>query len=162
MVVICLPSAALTGSEHERTASPSTCTVQAPHWAMPQPYLVPVRPMFSRIAHNSGVSGGTSTLWGCPLIVRRAIRSSSRHTGPSSQFAAIYSLGEHRLWRALSSKRQTALTVRQSQQRERSSMLRCNIDRRWATAHLLCAPRVDALEAYLQRLAGRLPIERLQ
>ena len=21
---------------------PSTCTVQAPHWAMPQPYLVPV------------------------------------------------------------------------------------------------------------------------
>ena len=48
MVVICLPAAALTGSEQERIATPSTCTVQAPHWAMPQPYLVPVRPTCSR------------------------------------------------------------------------------------------------------------------
>src|SRR5262245_39871377 len=73
MVVICFPSAALTGSEQERTASPSTCTVHAPHWAIPQPYLVPVRPTFSRITHNNGVSGSTSTLWDCPLMVRRAM-----------------------------------------------------------------------------------------
>ena len=29
MVVICLPSATLTGTEHERTAIPSRCTVQS-------------------------------------------------------------------------------------------------------------------------------------
>jgi hypothetical protein len=75
MVVICLPSAALIGSEQERTApEPSICTVQAPHWAMPQPYLVPVSPICSRNTHNSGVLGSTSTLCACPLTVRRAIR----------------------------------------------------------------------------------------
>src|SRR5215470_9812801 len=73
MVVICFPSAALTGNEHDRVGSPSTWTVQAPHWAMPQPYLVPVRPTFSRIAHNSGVEGSTSTSCAVPLMVRRAI-----------------------------------------------------------------------------------------
>src|ERR1700682_2734085 len=40
---------------------------------MPQPYLVPVRPAFSRIAHNSGVSASTSTSKALPLIVRFAI-----------------------------------------------------------------------------------------
>src|SRR6516165_736259 len=74
MVVICLPSAMLTGTEHERTAMPSMCTVQAPHWAMPQPYLVPVNPMRSRSTHKSGVSGSASTVCACPLTVRRAIR----------------------------------------------------------------------------------------
>ena len=46
---------------------------------MPQPYLVPVRPIFSRIAHSSGVSGSTSTSKALPLIVRLAIRLS--HSG---------------------------------------------------------------------------------
>src|SRR3954462_13855681 len=44
MVVIFLPAAADTGNEQERVGVPSMCTVQAPHWAMPQPYLVPVSP----------------------------------------------------------------------------------------------------------------------
>ncbi len=35
---------AASGSTQERTGAPSMCTVQAPHCAMPQPYLVPVRP----------------------------------------------------------------------------------------------------------------------
>ena len=61
MVVIFWPTAALTGITHERTAAPSTCTVHAPHCAMPQPYLVPVRPTCSRITHSSGVLGSTST-----------------------------------------------------------------------------------------------------
>src|ERR1043166_2819131 len=73
MVVICLPTASLTSTLHERVATPSMWTVQAPHWAMPQPYLVPVRPTFSRIAHNSGVEGSTSTSCAVPLMVRRAI-----------------------------------------------------------------------------------------
>src|SRR5262245_38952795 len=73
MVVICLPSAALTGITQERTAWPSMCTVQAPHCAMPQPYLVPVRPTCSRIAHSRGVLGLTSTSIDLPLIVKRTI-----------------------------------------------------------------------------------------
>ena len=37
MVVTVLPAAAETGSTHERTGSPFSCTVQAPHCARPQP-----------------------------------------------------------------------------------------------------------------------------
>ena len=54
---------------HERTARPSMSTVHAPHAAMPQPNLVPVRPSVSRIAHSSGVSGSTSTTRSLPLTV---------------------------------------------------------------------------------------------
>jgi hypothetical protein len=60
MVVILVPTAPLTGNEQERVATPSTCTVHAPHCAMPQPYFVPVKPTFSRIAQSNGVSGSTS------------------------------------------------------------------------------------------------------
>src|SRR6202161_4758360 len=73
IVVICLPEASPTVTPQDRIATPSTWTVQAPHCAMPQPYLVPVRPTFSRIAQSSGVSGSTSTLSDFPLIVRFAI-----------------------------------------------------------------------------------------
>src|SRR5262249_42885570 len=87
MVVICLPTTAATGTEQERIATPSTCTVQAPHCAMPQPYLVPVRPTFSRNAHNKGVSGSTSTLRDCPFIVRVGMLPTS------SQVAAAAPVG---------------------------------------------------------------------
>src|SRR5258708_34789329 len=73
MVVIFLPPAAATGITQERPAAPSMCTVQAPHCAMPQPYLVPVRPTCSRIAHNRGVLGLTLTSSVLPLIVKRAM-----------------------------------------------------------------------------------------
>src|SRR3984893_1261592 len=73
MVVICLPMASLTDTPQERIATPSIWTVQAPQSAMPQPYLVPVSPIFSRIAQSSGVSGSTSTSKVLPLIVRFAI-----------------------------------------------------------------------------------------
>src|ERR1700687_462174 len=65
--------ASLTGTLQERIAVPSIWTVQAPHCAMPQPYFVPVRATFSRIAQSSGVSGSTSTSKVLPLIVRFAI-----------------------------------------------------------------------------------------
>src|SRR6266436_2105232 len=73
MVVICLPAASLTAMPQERIATPSIWTVQAPHCAMPHPYLVPVSPTFSLIAQSSGVSSSTSTLIALPLIVRFAI-----------------------------------------------------------------------------------------
>src|SRR6266403_82245 len=61
MVVTCLAPTALTGVTHERTGSPSRCTVHAPQSATPPPYLVPVRPSVSRSTHSSGVSELTST-----------------------------------------------------------------------------------------------------
>jgi hypothetical protein len=74
MVSIFFPSAAETGKEQLRIAWPSNRTVQAPQVPMPQPYLVPVKPTCSRITHNNGVSGSTSTAYFLPLIFRLAIR----------------------------------------------------------------------------------------
>lgn len=70
IVVIFCPAAADTGSEHERTGAPFRCTVQAPHCAIPHPNLVPVIFNSSRKTHKSGVSGSTSSLRACLLIVR--------------------------------------------------------------------------------------------
>src|SRR6185312_10608205 len=58
-----------TRRRHERTGLPSMCTVQAPHWAMPQPYLVPVIPSTSRNTQSSGVSPSTSMSCCAPLIL---------------------------------------------------------------------------------------------
>src|SRR6266481_3441636 len=60
MVVTSLPAARDTGATQDRIASPSRWTVQAPHCAMPHPYLVPVRPRFSRKTQSRGVEGSTS------------------------------------------------------------------------------------------------------
>src|SRR5512143_6096 len=78
MVVTCLPAASETGNEHACTASPSRCTVQAPHMPMPQLYFVPVRPSTSRRTHSSGMSGSTSTVRAVlfTLITSSAITSS--------------------------------------------------------------------------------------
>src|SRR5215468_1926380 len=69
MVVIDLPVAADRATLHDRAARPSMRTVQAPHWAMPQPYLVPVSFSESRSTHSNGVSGSTATLWAMPLTI---------------------------------------------------------------------------------------------
>ncbi len=69
MVVTLRPATAETGVTHERVARPSMCTVQAPHWAMPQPNLVPVMCSSSRITHSSGVSGSAWTVTARPLMV---------------------------------------------------------------------------------------------
>src|SRR5438132_4528130 len=51
-----------------RTASPSRCTVHAPHAPMPQTNLVPVSPRMSRIAQSSGICGSPSIWRAVPLI----------------------------------------------------------------------------------------------
>jgi hypothetical protein len=50
-------------------AAPSMCTVQAPHWAMPQPNLVPVSARSSRSTHNKGLSPGTAVLSALPFTL---------------------------------------------------------------------------------------------
>src|SRR6267378_3003543 len=59
--------------EQDRAAWPFTCTVHAPHSAMPQPYLVPVIPRWSRRTHRRGVYGSASTDMGLPLTFRVVI-----------------------------------------------------------------------------------------
>jgi hypothetical protein len=55
--------------EQDRMALPFKCTVQAPHCAMPQPYLVPVKFNRSRKTHKSGILGSASTECELPLIL---------------------------------------------------------------------------------------------
>src|SRR5215831_8304524 len=69
IVVIADVPTSSTAVMHERVATPSMCTVQAPHWAMPQPNFVPVMPSTSRSTHSSGVSPSTSTDLTAPLTL---------------------------------------------------------------------------------------------
>src|SRR5271154_6698215 len=67
-----------TANRQERTGAPSTCTVQAPHCAMPQPNLVPVNPSRSLSTQRRGMSGGASISLTSPLICRLTMSTSSR------------------------------------------------------------------------------------
>src|ERR1700722_6457694 len=70
MVVIFLPATLDMGVTHDRAASPSICTVQAPHSAMPHPNFVPVMLRVSRNTQRSGIWGLTSTVCGWPLSTK--------------------------------------------------------------------------------------------
>src|SRR6266511_3848963 len=70
MVVTRFPATAATGSTQVRVATPSRCTVQAPHCAIPHPNFVPVRPRLSRNTQRSGVSGTTLTVSRFPFTVK--------------------------------------------------------------------------------------------
>src|SRR5262245_393087 len=69
IVTTFLPAMEETGVVQDLTACPLTCTVHAPHTAMPPPYLVPVRPNSSRTTHISGVSGSLLEVAGFPFSV---------------------------------------------------------------------------------------------
>src|ERR1700743_2049752 len=84
IVVMARPLTALTGSTQDRTALPSIWTVQAPHWAMPQPNLVPVMPRMSRSTQSRGISGGASTALCSPLIVSVVVIRTSNATTAGS------------------------------------------------------------------------------
>src|ERR1700761_9198933 len=57
------------GMEQERMGLPLSRTVQAPHWAIPQPNFVPVRPMMSRMTQRSGIFSSASIVVGLPLML---------------------------------------------------------------------------------------------
>src|SRR6516225_4856667 len=80
------------GRRHARTGLPSTCTVQAPHWAMPQPYFVPVMPSTSRNTHSSGVSPPTSTSCLVPLTLIEKVMTFCLH-GKSKP--TLFSVASH-------------------------------------------------------------------
>ena len=74
------PSACTASIRHERTGSPSSCTVHAPQTPCSQPTCVPVSPAWWRMKSDSSVRGSTSPAYGAPLIVtvdlhRAAIRA---------------------------------------------------------------------------------------
>src|SRR5258707_5765150 len=58
-VVMAPFAAADTGTEQERTDLPSSSTVQAPHWASPQPNFGPFSSRSLRRTYRRGVSGAT-------------------------------------------------------------------------------------------------------
>src|SRR3979490_2588351 len=95
MVVIFLPATAETGVMHARVGAPSTCTVQAPQSAMPQPNFVPVIPSTSRKTHNNGVSLSTSTVRSTPLTLMVVAMVASPSTSPNraQQVAGLKLLG---------------------------------------------------------------------
>src|SRR5215472_17570157 len=61
------PPTSLMAVMQARAASPSTCTVQAPHSATPQPNFVPVIPNSSRRYQSSGIDGSPSNDCSSPL-----------------------------------------------------------------------------------------------
>src|SRR5208337_1293784 len=69
IVVIFFPAMLETAVMHERAGSPSMCTVQAPHSAMPQPNFVPVIFSVSRSTHRRGIWGSTLTVVAFPFSV---------------------------------------------------------------------------------------------
>src|SRR4051794_21621610 len=76
MVVTDLPPRSDIGTPQARTASPSICTVQAPHTATPQPNFVPVRPSSSRRYHISGIDVSPSNDRCWPFTFRLTMTSS--------------------------------------------------------------------------------------
>src|SRR5512143_3303615 len=82
MVVIFLPTAADAAVRHARVATPSRCTVQAPHCPRPQPNFVPVKPSVSRSTQSNGISGLTSTSRRVPLTSREIMEAPD---GPSTR-----------------------------------------------------------------------------
>src|SRR5438105_14819713 len=77
MVVTRAPFTVDSGVTHERTALPFTCTVHAPHCAMPQPNFVPVSLSSSRITHSRGVLSSERAETCLPLRLNETIRASS-------------------------------------------------------------------------------------
>src|SRR4051812_23776477 len=70
MVSTFLPTTLAALTLQDFVGCPSTWIVHAPHWATPQPYLVPVSPTVSRRTQSKGVSGSTSTWTSLPFMLR--------------------------------------------------------------------------------------------
>jgi len=86
------------GVMQERVATPSTCTVQAPHSAIPQPNFVPVMPSTSRNTQRSGVSSSTSTVRSTPLtLIVMAMPASGLRAREFGHYGRALALASRRL-----------------------------------------------------------------
>src|SRR5712692_1648497 len=81
-------------TEQERCTSSLMCTEQAPHCAIPQPYLVPVRPTCSRMTHKSGVSASTSTSCTLPFMLSFGMSVLSRVGLGTFRFSHVGGVGQ--------------------------------------------------------------------
>src|SRR5215468_4983442 len=86
IVVISLVVTALTGVTQERTALPSTSTVQAPHCASPQPNFAPLSSRSLRSTYSNGVSGSAGTERLTPLTLRLMAMLGVSHSPPTAPF----------------------------------------------------------------------------
>jgi hypothetical protein len=68
MLATLRPLATVTGVWQASAGAPSRCTVQAPHWAMPQPNQVPVKPSSSPRYRSSGISVSPSKRRSVPFM----------------------------------------------------------------------------------------------
>src|SRR5262245_19605676 len=96
MVTTDLPATSDMGATQERTALPSTWTVQLPHSAAPQPNLVPVRPSSSRKYHRSGIDGSPSYVRSWPLTFKVATGFPPRACDPAVVLHACSCVSPHR------------------------------------------------------------------
>src|SRR6185503_6903165 len=107
MVVTLAFSALFSEVTHERTAFPFTCTVHAPHCAMPQPNFVPVSFNSSRITQRSGVPSSEFAETDFPLSVNLTIEPpQALLAGPifllrHHQVRKAFRVGEQRFARTL-------------------------------------------------------------
>ena len=69
-VVTDRPTALEAGVTHERTGSPLISTVQVPHWALPQPYLVPLTAKSCVNTASKEVLGSVGVCTGCPFKLK--------------------------------------------------------------------------------------------
>src|ERR1700730_4103743 len=74
-VVTSMSSACTAKIKQDRTASPSSSTVHAPHAPCSQPRWVPVSPQCSRKKSASVTRGSTVPSVSCPLTQTRTVRS---------------------------------------------------------------------------------------
>ena len=111
MVVIARPSTWAASVRQASTRSPSTCTVQAPHWPWSQPFLVPVRPRCSRRASSSVTRGSTASSCAVPLTSRSSVWF----------VIAVWSLDEVRSLTLAASERRRSTLSRSLEDRDDSS-----------------------------------------
>src|SRR5437899_12729120 len=104
----------LTGNEQDRMTAPLRCTEHAPHWATPQPYLVPVNPTCSRMTHSKGVLSSTLTSYALPLMLSFAMEASFESGGMTLPVVERLFCGGAESTKAYSNSRQQSMTPRQT------------------------------------------------
>ncbi len=99
-IVVTSPSTVAARQKQESTRTPSTSTVQAPHWPWSHPFLVPVSASRSRSASSKVTRGSSSSRCSRPFTFSTTCMGPSHlliRQGPSLHRPATYTReAEHR------------------------------------------------------------------